>query len=73
MKSFTFHAPTEIIFGKGAEEKTAAAVQKHGGRRALIVFGGGSVKKSGLLARVERGLLATDILFAEFEIGRAHV
>ena len=66
MHSFTFCMPTEIIFGQGAEEKTAEAVKRHGGRRALIVFGGGSVKKSGLLARVERGLLAADILFNEF-------
>ena len=66
MHSFMFCMLTEIIFGQGAEEKTAEAVKRYGGRRALVVFGGGSVKKSGLLARVERGLLAADILFAEF-------
>ena len=66
MNSFTFYMPTEILFGRGAEEKTAAAVQKHGGRRVLIVFGGGSVKKSGLLDRVERGLETAGVLFAEF-------
>ena len=66
MNSFTFYMPTEILFGRGAEEKTASAVQKHGGRRVLIVFGGGSVKKSGLLDRVERGLETAGVLFAEF-------
>ena len=66
MNRFTFYMPTELIFGKGAEEKTAEAVTKHGGKRALIVFGEGSVKKSGLLDRIERGLQAAGILFSEF-------
>lgn len=66
MNRFTFYMPTELIFGKGAEEKTAEAVKKHGGKRALIVFGEGSVKKSGLLDRIERDLQAADILFLEF-------
>ena len=66
MNSFTFYTPTEIIFGKGAEAKTGEVVKKHGGRRVLVVYGGGSVKKSGLLERVEENLQAAGILFEEF-------
>ena len=39
MNNFTYCVPTEIIFGRGAEEQTAAAVKRHGGRRVLLVFG----------------------------------
>ena len=53
MNGFTFHLPTEIIFGKGAEAKTSALVRKYGGRRVLIVYGGGSAVRSGLLGQIE--------------------
>ena len=66
MNNFTFYTPTEIIFGKDAEAKTAEAVKKHGGKRVFIVFGGGSVKKSGLLDRIEEELKTEGIPFEEF-------
>ena len=66
MQCFSFHIPTEIIFGKGTEEKVADVAARHGGRRVFIVFGGGSVKKSGLLERIEESLSKANILFAEF-------
>lgn len=52
MESFTYLCPTEVIFGRGAEAQTAASILKYGGSRALIVYGGGSVVRSGLLDRV---------------------
>ena len=61
MQSFEYYSPTEIIFGKGAEEKTAEKVKKHGGSRVFIVYGGGSVVKSGLLARLQNQLEAAGI------------
>lgn len=56
MNKFTFYTPTEIFFGKGAEEKTAQAVKKYGGKRVLLVFGGASAKKSGLIDRIQQDL-----------------
>ncbi|MCL2081164.1 MAG: iron-containing alcohol dehydrogenase [Oscillospiraceae bacterium] len=53
MQSFTMYAPTEIVFGGGAEEQLAAMVRKHGGSRVMLVYGGGSVVKSGLLPKLE--------------------
>lgn len=53
MQAFTYYSPTEVVFGKGAEEKTAAEIQRFGGRRVFIVYGGGSVVRTGLLARLE--------------------
>ena len=66
MNNFTFHVPTEIIFGRGTEAKVAEAVKHHGGRRVFIVYGGGSVKKSGLLERVEKTLEEAGLPYAEF-------
>ncbi len=49
MNNFRFHTPTEVVFGKGVEMHTGALAAKHG-TRALVVYGKGSVVKSGLLA-----------------------
>ena len=56
MQSFTFHSPTEIIFGKGEETNTGTLAKKYGGNKIFVVYGGGSVVKSGLLDRVVASL-----------------
>ncbi|WP_444659367.1 iron-containing alcohol dehydrogenase [Caproiciproducens sp. R2] len=56
MKNFTFYSPTEVIFGKDTELQAADEIKKHGGTRVLVVYGGNSVVKSGLLERVEKTL-----------------
>ena len=43
MQGFSFHCPTEIVFGRGAEERTAELLQKYGAHRVFVVYGGGSV------------------------------
>jgi alcohol dehydrogenase YqhD (iron-dependent ADH family) len=52
MRDFTYYAPTEIIFGRDAELKIAEAAKRHGGSRLLVVYGGQSAVKSGLLDRL---------------------
>ena len=63
MNSFEYHLPTKIIFGKGAEEKVGAEIASRGVKRVLIVYGGGSVVKSGLLGRVEKSLADAGIAY----------
>ena len=63
MQSFQFKCPTEIIFGRGAEEKVGEKIKAYGGTHVYIVYGGGSVIRSGLLARVERTLTESGIAF----------
>ncbi len=63
MQAFEFCCPTEIVFGRGAEEKIAEKIRKYGGSRVYIVYGGGSVVKNGLLARIERILTAGGLAF----------
>lgn len=66
MLEFTQYAPTEIVFGKGAQLRTGEEVKKWGGNRVLIVFGGGSVIKSGLLQTVEESLDQEGIRYERF-------
>ena len=47
MQSFTFKCPTEIVFGKGAEEQVPEKLKAYGATKILIVYGGGSVVRSG--------------------------
>ena len=56
MNTFIFYSPTEFVFGRDTEAQTGALVQKYGARKVMIVYGGGSVIRSGLLARVEKSL-----------------
>lgn len=53
MEKFVFCAPTEIVFGRDAELQTAKQIKKWNGSRVLIVYGGNSAVKSGLLNRIE--------------------
>ena len=56
MQSFTYHCPTEIIFGRGAENAVAEKLRAFGASRVLILYGGGSAERSGLLSRIEMNL-----------------
>lgn len=53
MQSFEYKCPTEVVFGKDAELKTAEKIKKYGGSRVLVLYGGGSAKRSGLIDRIE--------------------
>ena len=52
VKDFTYYTPTEVVFGRGAEEHVAELVRKHGGHKILVHYGGGSAKRSGLLDKI---------------------
>ena len=64
MQEFSFHCPTEIVFGRSAEERTAGLLRKYGARRVFVVYGGGSVIRSGLLARIECIMTAEGLAFS---------
>lgn len=65
MDNFTFWSPTKFVFGRDTESRAGSMIKEFGGRRALIVYGGGSVVKSGLLDRVKRSLDEASIPFEE--------
>ena len=65
MDNFKYYTPTEVIFGRGVEDKTGETAAKYG-KEALLVFGKGSVIKSGLLSRVEASLKDAGVGYKEF-------
>jgi len=60
MNNFNLHTPTRILFGKGAVSELRAQIPA--GARVLITYGGGSVKKNGVLDQVYSQLEGLDVL-----------
>lgn len=56
MNSFTFYSPTKVIFGPKKTDQAGQAVKEAGGSHVLVLYGGGSVVKNGVLARVTASL-----------------
>ena len=56
MNDFDFYSPTYFVFGRGREAEAGTYVKKFGGSRVLVLYGGQSAKKSGLLDRVRASL-----------------
>ena len=65
MNDFRYYAPTEVVFGKDAESRTGECAAKCGGK-ALLVYGKGSVVRSGLLDRVTASLEKAGVAYALF-------
>ena len=64
MQNFSYSIPTKVEFGKGAVKKLPEFVRESG-ERVLLVYGGGSIKRSGLYATVVKLLDANGIYHAE--------
>lgn len=56
MNDFTFYNPTHFVFGKDVENSIGKYMKERGFQKALIVYGQGSVVRSGLLDRVKNSL-----------------
>ena len=63
--NFEYYAPTKVVFGKGEEKQTGKLVKESGGTKALIIYGGKSAVRSGLIDRVKASLDAEGTGFAE--------
>lgn len=66
MKAFDFYTPTYIHFGENAELEAGKMVRRFGGSRTLLVSGGQSARRSGLLARVTAALEAEGVAWVDF-------
>ena len=60
-----YYTPTHVYFGKGAEEKVGDVLKAKGATKVLVHFGTGSVKKNGLLDKVEAALDEAGIGYVE--------
>ena len=65
MDNFQFYTPTHIYFGKGYPDQIGALIAKYGYHKPLIVYGGGSIKRSGLYDRVIASLESSGLSHAE--------
>jgi len=65
MNDFVFCSPTKFVFGRGYVDRTGAELAGAGFKRVLVVFGQGSVVRSGLLERVEQSLVDAGLSFVE--------
>lgn len=65
MNDFEFYSPTRFVFGRGVTDAVGQHVADLGYKRALLVHGGGSVVRTGTLARVKESLAAAGVEFVE--------
>ena len=52
MIDFNYYIPTKVFFGKGKEKEIGAILNSYNFKKVMIVTGGGSVEKSGLLRTI---------------------
>ena len=65
MNDFNYYTPTRYVFGRGVESQTGELTRWMGVDRVLLVYGMGSVVRSGLLDRVKASLDAVGIKHLE--------
>lgn len=64
MNSFQFHNPTRIVFGEGETRRIGELTATYG-RNVLLVYGGGSIKTTGLYDQTLQSLKEADIIVHE--------
>ena len=64
MLNFSYHSPTKILFGKDTELEVGKEVINYG-KKILLHYGGGSIKKIGLYDRVIDSLKKEGIEYIE--------
>lgn len=65
MNDFVFCSPTKFVFGRGATDQIGEEAAAMGFKKVLLVFGQGSVVRSGVLGRVKDSLEKAQIAFVE--------
>lgn len=65
MNDFNYYTPTRYVFGRGVEAQTGELTRWMGVARVLLVYGMGSVVRSGLLDRVKSSLDAVGVEYME--------
>ena len=56
MQSFVQYTPTKIVFGKDAQKEVGKLAKEQGADKVLLVYGGGSAVRSGLIDAVKQAL-----------------
>ena len=56
MQNFIYHMPVKVYFEQGGVRKYFPQEMNHYGRNIMIVYGGGSVRRNGVLDEVKSTL-----------------
>lgn len=67
MNDFRYYNPTKIEFGRGKENNIGRYIKEEGFQKVLLVYGTGSIKKSGLYERVIASLNESGVAFIEMD------
>lgn len=67
MTDFTFYCPTKFVFGRQTELQTGALCRDAGASHVLLVSGGTSARKTGLLQRVQDSLTKAGLRFSRLD------
>jgi len=65
MDNFEFCSPTRFAFGRGAESRTGELLRECGGTKALLHYGGGSIRRNGVYDKVAASLEAASVPWVE--------
>jgi len=66
MNQFSYYNPTRIEFGKSKENLIGRLIAEQGIDKVLLLYGTGSIKRSGLYDRVVKSLTDAGVAFEEF-------
>ncbi len=66
MNNFEYYVPTKVIFGRDTQKNVGAVIKEYGFHKIMVHYGGGSVKKSGLLDQVTASLKEHGIEYVLF-------
>ena len=65
MQSFVQYTPTKVVFGKDTQKEAGKLVSELGITKVFLVYGGGSVIRSGLLDEIKKSLDEEHISYEE--------
>lgn len=65
MQSFVQYTPTKVVFGKDTQKEAGKLAGELGAKKVFLVYGGGSVVRSGLLDEIKKSLDEEHISYEE--------
>lgn len=64
MENFVYHIPTKVLFGKGVMKDLVGCIEEYG-VSVMLVYGGGSIKRTGLYDKIKKQFAASNIEWCE--------
>jgi alcohol dehydrogenase YqhD (iron-dependent ADH family) len=64
LEKFTYYNPTQLIFGKDQMDQLSTLIPNYG-KKVLLVYGGGSIKRNGIYDKVREELNKVDVQVVE--------